>query len=286
MTVREFIEFAKRNLSAVYDPRELDSVLRLVLAEVLHISSHQIQLKLEDELSRNASARLNEIVGRLATHEPVQYVLEFADFYGFRLKVNRYVLIPRPETEELVDYAVKKLLASAQKKRLSVLDVGTGSGCIAIVLKEKLPECRLTAIDVSHEAIAVAQENAKKFGCDIDFRVVDFLEESTWDAFGQVDAIVSNPPYVTPAEFSEMEPRVKNFEPSSALTASGDDPFIFYRKAARFGMEHLSQQGILFFELNSVHATRIESILVKSNYKSSVIKDLHGRERILVATKI
>jgi release factor glutamine methyltransferase len=222
-------------------------------------------------------------VKRLEANEPVQYVLGSADFYGMKLKVNRHVLIPRPETEELVDYAIKALLPLSKSKSLSILDIGTGSGCIAIALKKNLPGCKVTGIDVSRDAISIARENAENLHCHVNFSTVDFLDESRWQQFDTFDAIISNPPYVTKDEFSELMPRVRDFEPHLALIASHPDPFIFYRKIALFSKTHLNNDGIIFIEMNGTHAKTINSFFMEAAFKTSITKDLQGIERILAA---
>jgi len=325
MTLGKFVVFAKEKLSGNYDQRERDNVIGLLMEEMLGLTRHQLRVKLRDELSESSRAHLVQAADLLSKNEPVQYVLGFADFYGMRLKVNHHVLIPRPETEELVDYAIKTLRAdfssalggemsatggqrgssvsskphpltpqanagtspanrrgrNAEIKQLHILDIGTGSGCIAIALKKNLPDAIVTALDSSGEAIAVASENAMLQRCDVKFIMKDFLDEKNWKALGAFDVMVSNPPYVTNEEFSEMLPRVKNFEPRQALIASGNDPFIFYRKMAEFGKKHLAPGGCIFLELNSAHAKQIASMFQK-DYRETILKtDLQGRERIL-----
>ncbi len=283
MTAVDFIALARKRLSALYEEREGDNVIHLVIEETLHISAQQRKFKMLKTLNPEEENKLMEILKRLETNEPVQYVLGFCDFYGMKLKVNRHVLIPRPETEELVGYAIKSLTPLSRSKTLSVLDIGTGSGCIAIALKKHLQDCEVMAIDASSEAISLAKENAESIHCNVKFSVVDFLNESYWDEFNSFDAIISNPPYVTKEEFSDLMTRVKDFEPHVALIADNADPFVFYRKIAAFGKKHLSDEGFLFVEMNGAHSDEIESIFKARCCKTSLIKDLQGVWRILEA---
>lgn len=281
MTIAAFEAFAKEQLKNVYDQREINSVIRLVMEEQISIPRHHLIFHSQDKLDKKTFDRLMNAVMRLARHEPVQYVLGFADFCGMRIKVNARVLIPRPETEELTDYAVRVLLPIAKTRTISVLDIGTGSGCIAIAMKKKIPMCKVTAIDSSEDAMAVARANAARLHCDVNFITMDFLDERNWKSLELFDAVVSNPPYVTKEEFSELMPRVKKFEPRAALMAEGDDPFIFYRKIAEFGKAHLKTGGQMFLELNSLHAFLLAAIFTADSFKASIINDMQGAARIL-----
>ncbi|HXH20182.1 MAG TPA: peptide chain release factor N(5)-glutamine methyltransferase [Chitinophagales bacterium] len=285
MTLGDFITFAKHKLKHNYERRERDNVIQLLIEETLFIPKHQIKIHYPETLKENVRACLVQAADLLAKDEPVQYVLGFADFYGMRLKVNRHVLIPRPETEELVNSVIEVLMPFTRRKTLSILDIGTGSGCIAIALKKHLADARITAIDTRDESILVASENAMLQKCDVNFRVVDFLAQKTWKLLGRFDVVVSNPPYVTKDEFTEMIPRVRDFEPRHALIAFSDDPFIFYRKIAEFGKNHLSAGGYIFLELNSTHAREIAALFKKDYRRTIVRKDLHGKERILEVQK-
>lgn len=286
MTAADFMALARERLSALYDVREGDNVIHLVIEETLHLSAHQQKFKMLKTLNPQEENKLMEILKRLEANEPVQYALGFADFYGMRLKVNRHVLIPRPETEELVDYAIKSLTPLSRSKTLSVLDIGTGSGCIAIALKKHLHGCEMMAVDASPEAISLAKENAGSLHCNVKFSVIDFLNESDWGEFNSFDAVISNPPYITKQEFSELMTRVKDFEPHIALIADNADPFVFYRMIATFAESHLTCNGHIFLEMNGDHSREIESIFKAKAYKTSVVRDLQGMERILTAIKI
>ena len=167
-----------------------------------------------------------------------------------------------------------------------MIDIGTGSGCIAITLKKNLPDAEVLAIDKSEEAIEVAMQNDKRLNAGVDFLVSDFLNERSWESLGLFDAIISNPPYITRWEFLSLTERVRDFEPQQALIAEGEDPFIFYSAIAEFGRMHLKPSGYIFAELNSAHAKEIASIFQRKGYrKAAVVKDLQGNERILEARR-
>ncbi len=283
MTLSDAVNTARKRLSKIYEPRELNNILHLLSEELLElpkVSKAQMKSVVLNDEKQKAFSRAVE---RLTTHEPIQYILGFVDFFGMKLKVNEDVLIPRPETEELVSRIIQEIEKNNLKKPISVLDIGTGSGCISIALKKNLPKLDVTAVDKSKKAIQVALENAKEQDCKIKFIVSDFLEPSNWDALGNFGLIVSNPPYVTQEEFETLDARVKEFEPKIALIAAHEDPFIFYKKIAEFAVTHLNPTGKIFLELNNVHSNSIAKIFTKAHFNAILEKDLYGNERFLIA---
>lgn len=219
---------------------------------------------------------------RLLQHEPMQYVLGEAWFYDFFLEVNHSVLIPRPETEELVQLILQSY---KHKPAVRILDIGTGSGCIAIALAKHLPQSQVYAIDVSEKALEVAKQNAISNKVSIQFEQADILNFTT-PGFPKFDLIVSNPPYITLDERTQMHPNVVNYEPANALFVTNQDPLQFYKAIVKFAETHLLAQGQLFFETNTAFANEVVKLLVASGYdQSALVKDMSGNNRIVYARK-
>lgn len=214
------------------------------------------------------------------THKPVQYVLNEAWFGGMKFFVDENVLIPRPETEELVEWIVAE---SGDKKTL--LDIGTGSGCIPATLKKKLPQIAVTSIDISARALSVAEANAKTLGADVSLIQMDFLNRQQWSSLGSFDVIVSNPPYIALGEKDEMDKNVTDFEPHVALFVPDEDPLVFYRMIAEFGRIHLAAEGRIYMELNEALGFACTELFRGQGYETELRKDLQGKERMLKAWK-
>ena len=285
MTLGSFIEESNSNLSLLYDDRESKNILDIVVEETLGLKKQATRSSYNSLLSADEFNKMNSIVKRLLNGEPLQYILGVADFYGLRFKVNRHVLIPRPETEELVDMMIK----DSKPMNIpgpAVLDVGTGSGCIAVTVKKHIPQAEVSAVDLSREALQVAKENAAHNRVEINFLQKDFLSEENWPMLGKQDVIVSNPPYVTRPEYHRLHERVRNFEPKMALLAEADFPLIFYRKLCAFGLMYLNEGGIMYVELNSNHSMKIVDMFAKERYAFiKLTRDLQGRDRMLKVRK-
>jgi release factor glutamine methyltransferase len=234
-------------------------------------------------LSAGEEIKLNRAIDRAHTGEPMQYIVGHAWFYGYTFKVNRDVLIPRPETEELVEWILedyKKLT----KPVLRILDIGTGSGCIALVLKKKLGErADISALDISEKALQVARENSEILGAKVEFHTRDFLSQGFKD-LGQFDIIVSNPPYVSQQLAGDKITFNLRYEPQVALYPSGGDPDIFYKKISQEAGSHLTPEGCCFIELNEFRAQQIEAYFVRQKWKETEIRiDLQGLPRMMKA---
>ncbi len=275
MNSRPFEDFAQA-ISSVYEIGEARYIARIVREDVF---AHQTILS-EKELKQ-----LNEIKDKLLDKQPIQYVLGVADFYGLKLKVDKSVLIPRQDTETLVHEVI--LLAQARKgKKLSILDIGTGSGCIALALKKALDLVDVTAVDVSIPALNLARHNNQINGLCVQFEQMDILNEANWARMPKYDIIVSNPPYIPPSEKALMPDIVTINEPSLALFIPEEDPMLFYRKIGQFALSHLSEKGMLVFEINEFRATQTVDVLVNLGYQFVAIKqDLTGADRVVIATK-
>lgn len=276
-SVRHQIE---KELSDFYPQGELKVLVRMLLQQVAGWSL--VDMLTHNDLTLTAAQQMQiaDAVERLKRYEPIQYILGAAEFDGMRLVVDARALIPRPETAELV-----LLLAEMLSPDASVLDIGTGSGCIAVALARRLPQAQVSAYDVSPDALALAAENARNQGVKIDFRQVDILHDAPADA-PVFDAIVSNPPYVTDSERASMEANVLDYEPALALFVPDDDPLLFYRAIADFAWTHLSIGGRLFFEINHRFGAEIVMMLRHKGFANCAVQhDAFGKERFVVAQK-
>jgi release factor glutamine methyltransferase len=267
-------------LTAVYSDRESQIISKWVFE---HITGQKILLSNQPALKENQKTRLDSILSRLLDNEPVQYVLGEKEFYGLKLKVNPGVLIPRPETEELVDWIVKDIEA-LNHKNPTVLDIGTGSGCIALGIKKSVPEARLTGLDISNKALETARENSRLNGLDIQFEQMDILNPDLTKHTSQYDIIVSNPPYVLEKEKQQMEIRVAGFEPSLALFVPDSDPLLFYRHIVLFAKIHLLAGGRLYFEIHEKAGEDISGLLRQNGFTQIQLKkDMQSKNRMIRA---
>jgi len=259
---------ALSKLANFYDEREAQNVVTYWFEQRLGLTRTEVVLKLQEPINFPS---FEEDLSRLQQHEPVQYVCGGAPFMDFWLAVSGATLIPRPETEELVQWVLETL----PQHKLTLLDVGTGSGAIAIALKRARPDCTIIAIDVDSEALDIAQRNAKNCGVAVDFRQVDVLEQSLPAA----DVIISNPPYIPALERQTMEPHVIRHEPELALFVPDDDPLLFYRIIAQ-------QASTVFFEIHMDFGEEIREMLVKFGFdRIELRKDLQGRDRMISAQR-
>lgn len=273
MQSKEVIKYLSDNLEKLYDSREAANIAKYVIEEKFGKEFFRENLK----LSQHQLAEIEAIKKRLLTYEPVQYILGEAWFYDLKMKVNRNVLIPRPETEELVDLIIKENKNTSKK----ILDIGTGSGCIAIAIKKYLPKSIVTSIDISDEALEVAKENAKLHQANIHFKEENILLENCLQS-EKFDVIVSNPPYVAPQERVSLKQNVLNFEPHLALFGHENEALIFYRIICEFSNSHLIPGGKLYFEIPENKGQEITGILSKYNFSNiKIINDIQGKERIV-----
>lgn len=256
----------------------------IVLSDVTGISPAKIKAFPETELLATDSERVENILNRLKTGEPVQYILGHTEFYGLPFKVNPSVLIPRPETEELVEWAISSV-GSLQLAAGSILDIGTGSGCIAISLKKNLKDAQMSAIDISPEALKTAKENAELNKVDVNFVRDDILNPTHHSLLTtHYSLIISNPPYVTLDDKKQMHTNVTDFEPHTALFVPKDDPLIFYRAIANFASTHLEKGGLLFFEINESYGEQTVELLSDKQFKNIELrKDMSGKLRMIKA---
>ena len=273
-------------LNGLYDDREAATIAGMVMESITGRSKMDRWLQKNEPLSIEDVKQLEQYTNELLSGKPVQYVLGQAWFAGMCLAVNEHTLIPRPETEELVNLCASWAKANRfNDAPLKILEVGTGSGCIAIALQQKMPAAIITAIDMSAKAIEVATINAAKYNAPIQFKTLDFLDESNWPELGSFDIIISNPPYIADIEKESMAGHVLNFEPHTALFVRDNDPLIFYSALANFGNKYLHKDGAVFVEINQALGIQTQGVFEQNNYTTLLKKDLFENDRMIVATK-
>jgi release factor glutamine methyltransferase len=286
-TVKGVSTAFRKGLSALYDIKEIDSLCMIVLADITDTSSAKIKAFPELEIPAEQAEKINKVLIRLKTGEPLQYILGHTEFYGLPFKVNPSVLIPRPETEELVDWTIsswQSLIGSLQQP-YHILDIGTGSGCIAISLKKNLTDAQVSAIDISTEALQAAKENAELNNVNINFIEADILNPTHHSPLTtHYSLIISNPPYVTLEDKKQMHTNVTDFEPHTALFVPENDPLIFYKAIADFAVDHLEKNGLLFFEINESYGKQIVELLNNKSFKNIELrKDMSEKFRMIKA---
>ena len=288
MDISSFQNRFTRQLEPVYGRQEAVSLFKLVSEQVLGLKAHEITMARNREIPETELNELESILGRLQDHEPVQYILEKAWFNGMWLRVNTHTLIPRQETEELVQWIVEDGLNTG----MQILDIGTGSGCIAIALNKHVPGTAVWAIDKSTGALAVADENAQEQGVKVHFSQADILElEDLSDlperaGASAFDLVVSNPPYVRNLEKKEIRKNVLDYEPAGALFVPDEDPLIFYRKIAGLAFDNLLPGGRLYFEINQYLGKETHDLVLGAGFSEVTLrKDLFGNYRMLKAIK-
>jgi release factor glutamine methyltransferase len=269
-------------LFEVYDDQEAANIADRVIEHVTGQRKIERVMNPELQLTPQQQARLSLISVKLQQHVPVQYVLNEAWFMDMKLYVDESVLIPRPETEELVDW-IKSEVKSQKSKLKSVIDIGTGSGCIPIALKKNLQELTVRALDVSEGALNVAVKNAMLQGTQVYFMRMDFLDKDLRESLGRFDIIVSNPPYVKSSEAEGMNKNVLDHEPHLALFVPDEDALLFYREIAAFGKTHLNYGGLIFLEINEELGDEVQQLFTKEGYNTELRKDMQGKDRMVKA---
>jgi release factor glutamine methyltransferase len=269
-------------LQKIYSLSEATAITDWVFEKMASLKRSDILKSPEKIITPAADELIQKTLQELLLHKPVQYVLGEAWFYRMKFKVNAHVLIPRPETEELVEQ-----LITDRKSKLTdpgILDIGTGSGCIPIAIKKNLPASKLIALDISEDALALATENAAFHNAHINFMLLDFLDESTWSALELFDIIISNPPYIPIHEKEKLAKNVTDFEPHLALFVPDKSPLIFYEKIAAFGRDHLLPNGKIYLETHEDYAQQTAA-LFRPYYQTVMIKkDMYGKERMIIIT--
>ena len=293
MDIKAFTESFSASLSSLgwYDAREIRTMAAYILKEVAGIESYKIIVSPEQELGCDISVKLQQIILQMAKGRPLQYVLGYEYFCGYKFNVSEGVLIPRPETEEIVRHVIREAEAAMAGRNLKILDICTGSGCIAWSLAAALPESQVWGCDISEKALDIAKsqkiedelaDRVNFFRCDL--LAADALE--TIAKVGKFDIVVSNPPYVCEGERGQMRPNVLDFEPEEALFVPDDEPLLFYERIAELSGRVLKEGGSLYFEVNEKFGAEVASMLGRSGFSGcEVVKDMFGKERMVKAKK-
>jgi release factor glutamine methyltransferase len=283
MTIQEGEKDLVQRLLPIYGEREAAAISDRIMEYLLQRKKIDRILNKSILLTRDQSSRLEQFKKELSAHKPLQYVIHEAWFMGMKLYVDENVLIPRPETEELVGW-VSEDLNTSKSKRIRILDIGSGSGCIAIALKKKFPQVNVISCDISSAALGVARRNADAQQAPIDFIELDFLDQGDRDRLPIVDIIVSNPPYIRLSEYDSLEKNVAQFEPHQALFVPDDHPLIFYEAIAQFAKNKLEAGGEIFAEINETKAGELKELFYRFGFVNVEIrKDLQGTDRLIKA---
>lgn len=273
--------YIKKELSGYYPDTETSAIAKSLLTDIFGLSALDLYAGKDNDFSSENLDRLNDILLRLKSYEPLQYIIGETYFYGLRFMVSPSVLIPRPETAELIDWIVSDYKDVPEVK---ILDIGTGSGCIPISLATVMDKPGVSAWDISEEALDIARKNSEINNVAVNFARVDVLGEDIPDI--KTDIIVSNPPYIGEGEKPEMEKNVLDWEPELALFVPDDDPLVFYRRIANLGLDILKENGSLYFEINQKYGHETLEMLVHMGYKNVELrKDMSGNDRMIKAIR-
>jgi release factor glutamine methyltransferase len=290
MQLVELSRLYHQRLNVLYDEEEVQSLFLIAIANILNYSRSDYLLNKLQVVPDTALLRLNNVLNELVVGIPIQYIIGHTEFYGLKFNVNPAVLIPRPETEELVEWILSTYKGTNEdniQSSLSILDIGTGSGCIAVALKKHLPKAHVSAIDISTAALTTAQQNALINDVAVVFIEDDILNSQIEAKMMNLDLIVSNPPYIKETEKSAMHKNVLANEPHTALFVADDRPLIFYEAIADFGNKHLKVGGKLFFEINAELGKETVKMLYDKGFDDIILKlDMQGKDRMISAKKV
>ncbi|GGI26130.1 peptide chain release factor N(5)-glutamine methyltransferase [Pedobacter mendelii] len=277
MNIKDLEKEYIQSLKHFYDAAEAKAIFNLSAISILKVTQSELLVQKDKLLSENHLKELINVLNGLKSGKPVQQILGKTIFYGLPLRINEDVLIPRPETEELVDWIIKEV----KDKKKTILDIGTGSGCISVILKKNLPNLDVSALDISQGALKIAAENAKLNETEINFIEADILNYSSNDKY---DIIVSNPPYIRELEKADIHENVLSHEPHTALFVSDENPLIFYDAISDFAIKNLNPNGYLFFEINEHLWSETLDILIAKHFKNIELKkDMQGKDRMIMA---
>jgi len=278
-SIKKVISKIKNELKDIYPKEEIESFIFLIFEHVLGLSRTKLLTSYDDEFPNDKYAKIENFIADLKNSKPIQHIIGETSFYNLIFKVNSNVLIPRPETEELVDWIIKDHKGDSK----SILDIGTGSACIAIALSKNLKKSKVFALDISEKALDIARENSKLNHVDITFLKFDILNEGHMlkDKF---DIIVSNPPYITEKEKKLMQKNVLNYEPELALFVPDEDPLRFYKAIINFAQNHLNPNGEVYFEINEAFGKEMMNIFNEDLFSEVLLKkDINGKDRMIKA---
>lgn len=284
MTTAEARKYLTGQLETIYDEGESTSIAELVLDNLTGKGNSERASGKQTFLTSEQNIKLESILNLLLKHEPVQYVLNESWFGGLKFYVDKNVLIPRPETEELVEWIITNCKFPVDE--LKILDIGTGSGCIPISLKRRLKKAEVWSCDVSAEALAVAKQNAATLGTEVNFILFDFLNVQQRDQLPSFDIIVSNPPYVPEKDKDTMKPNVLQYEPAPALFVPDNDPLVFYKAIAEFGKEHLNTGGSIYCEIHEATGEEVVRLFNSYGFTTELKKDMQQKDRMVKSSLI
>ena len=272
------IQHINKELSGYYPQSEIQGFIRLIGEHICGWNYTECVLRKNEMLDKQLVDEINTIIERLKKYEPIQHIMGETVFFGLKIKVTPAVLIPRPETEELVQWVLN---TTKQQKAPEVLDIGTGSGCIALALKSQNEEARVSAVDISPGALKIARENARLNKLDVTFDRADILnfEHTKWKKY---DIIVSNPPYIRESEKVDMQPNVLRYEPQKALFVPNNNPLLYYKKVLEFAKHYLKPGGMLFLEINENFGNDMKQLAGGHGYvRVKIRNDIHGKQRMM-----
>lgn len=273
----QFIE----QLLPIYTNSEAQIIAEQVFERIAGIKKSNVIIEGDVLIPEEIESKIILALKELLSHKPLQQVIGEAWFYKLRFSINEDVLIPRPETEELVELVIQ---AFSNQRDISILEIGTGSGCIPIAIKKNLPDTTVFSIDVSEQAIELARRNGIENNVDVSFLLIDFLDETTWNQLPKFDVIVSNPPYIPTKEKEKMDKNVVDHEPHLALFVPDENPLLFYKKIADFGKEHLNKNGKIFVEIYEEEGQNTFDTFQTTYSHVELKKDLFGKDRFIIAT--
>jgi len=283
VSVKMILDEFRLKLSANYAKEEVMQFVYLLFKEWMGWTKADVHMESRKLLKGEEAVRFRDALRQLQKNKPIQYIIGVTHFLDTKIKVQEGVLIPRPETEELVAMILSDYL-HRQYEDLSLLDIGTGSGCIPVAIKKQMPGIDVTALDISPLALQVANENSERNQCRVKFILADILDRQLWKDFPGYTVIVSNPPYIPESERLSMHPNVVEYEPHDALFVTDENPLQFYTAIAEFAFLHLVRPGSLYLEINERFGKRIREFLLSIGFdKAEVLKDIHGKDRFIRA---
>ena len=281
MNLSTFFRNFIQQLQQIYSAHESANITDMCFEKIAGITKSDVIKNPDFNLSAIHFKNLEAALAELLLHKPVQYVLGEAWFYKLKFKVDESVLIPRPETEELVNEVFDFIKYNSSKK---IIDIGTGSGCIPITIKKEFPENIITAVDVDEKAIAIATQNATTHQTEINFVQMNFLDKNNWNVFEKFDIVISNPPYIPIAEKELMDKNVISYEPHLALFVPDEQPLVFYKAIALFSKMHLAENGKIFMEVHENLAREVSDFFSQHQFQTEIKKDIFEKERMVMAT--
>ena len=280
MTMQEATYYLLNKLTTIYDKSEASQITDWVMEKLTGSKKAERMVYKNETITSEEVLLLHQYSERLLQHEPVQYVLNESWFGNMKFYVDKNVLIPRPETEELVEWIINHYNSPVDE--LKILDIGSGSGCIPISLKNRLPKAEVWSCDVSNEALTVAKKNAEDLEQEVNLFELDYLDQHSWKQLPKFDIIVSNPPYIPEKDKETMHPNVLQYEPATALFVPDNDALVFYKAIAEFGKTHLQKDGSIFMEIHENLGKEVTQLFQEAGYSTELKKDMQEKDRMIL----